>query len=78
MRMSNAPKKPINLSVNGELLTQAKAAGINLSAVLEKALSAEVKRLRAEAWLHENREAIQNYNQDLESQGNFADHFRAF
>ena len=78
MRMSNAPKRPINLSVNGDLLLQAKAAGINLSAVLEKALRDEVKRLRAETWLHENREAIQHYNQDLENHGNFSDEFRAF
>ena len=41
---TSAPKRPINLSVNGDLLAQAKSAGVNLSSVLEHALIAEVKK----------------------------------
>ena len=34
----NAPKKPTNLSINIELLTEARQLKINLSATLEQAL----------------------------------------
>ncbi|MFZ4617014.1 MAG: type II toxin-antitoxin system CcdA family antitoxin [Rectinemataceae bacterium] len=36
---SNAPKKPTNLSINSDLLNQAKNLHINVSAVLESALA---------------------------------------
>lgn len=83
MRMSlrydvSAPKRPINLSVNGDLLAQAKSVGVNLSSVLERALIDEVKKRKAEAWLRENRDAIQNYNQHILEHGTFSDGLRAF
>lgn len=74
----SAPKRPINLSVNGDLLAQAKAADMNLSSVLERALIAEVKKRKAEAWLLDNREAIQNYNRHILENGTFSDDLRAF
>lgn len=40
----SAPKKPTNLTVNSDLLAQAKALGINLSQVLEQSLTQEVKK----------------------------------
>jgi len=46
----------LNLSVNGDLLAQAKSAGVNLSSVLEHALIAEVKKRKAESWLRDNRD----------------------
>lgn len=55
-------KRAANLSVNAELLEQAKALDINLSATLERALEAEVRARKREQWLEENREAIQGYN----------------
>lgn len=75
---SSAPKKATNLTVNSDLLAQAKGLGINLSAVFEQSLAREVKRLKAEAWLRENRGAIEAYNRDVEAHGTFSDHFRDF
>lgn len=75
---TSAPKRPINLSVNGDLLAQAKSAGVNLSSILEHALIAEVKKRKAESWLRENRDAIKNYNQDILEHGTFSDDLRAF
>lgn len=75
---ASAPKRPINLSVNGDLLAQAKSAGVNLSSVLEHALIAEVKKRKAESWLRDNRDAIKNYNQDILEHGTFSDDLRAF
>lgn len=68
----SAPKKATNLTVNSDLLSQAKALGINVSAVLEQSLAEQVRKLKAEAWVRENRTAIQAYNQDVESQGTFS------
>jgi antitoxin CcdA len=74
----DAPKKSANLSVNSDLLAQAKQLGINLSAVLEQSLAQRVKELKAQAWLEENQSAIDTYNQDVESQGVFSDGLRSF
>ena len=74
----DAPKKSANLSVNSDLLAQAKRLGINLSAVLEQSLAQRVKELKAQAWLEENRSAIESYNQDVENHGVFGDGLRSF
>lgn len=75
---ATAPKKPTNLTVNLDLLSQAKSLGINLSAVLEQALVAEVRKRKAEAWQRENQAAIKAYNRDIEASGTFSDHMRSF
>ena len=74
----SAPKRPTNLSLNSDLLHQARALDINLSQVLEQALDAVVRQKRAEQWLQENREAITQYNLDVEENGVFSDGLRSF
>ncbi len=69
----NAPKKPTNVTVNGDLLKLAKACGINVSATLEQALVEQVKAASREQWLHENQEAIDAYNEHVEKHGVFSD-----
>lgn len=75
---STALKKPTNVSVNADLLNKAKALGINLSATLELALAGEVKRLRAEKWLAENRTSLDAYNAFVGKHGVFGDGIRGF
>lgn len=72
----NAPKKPTNLSINSELLAEARELKINLSATLEQALSREVKELKRKRWLEENKEAIETCNEFAEKNGLFADKYR--
>jgi antitoxin CcdA len=72
------PKRPVNLSVNQELLEQAKAAGIPLSQTLEEALVAKLKAKRQAEWRQENREGIAAYNQRIAENGTFSDEFRRF
>ena len=74
----SAPKRPTNLSLNSDLLHQARALDINLSQVLEQALDAVVRQKRAEQWLQEHREAITQYNLDVEENGVFSDGLRSF
>lgn len=71
-------KRPANLSVSAELLDQARALEINLSATLERALEQEVRaRLRAQ-WLQENDRAIQAYNARIEREGVWSEGVRGF
>ena len=75
---TNAPKKPTNLSINSDLLNEAKSLKINLSATLEAALLSELKATRRDLWLAENKEAIDACNKLAESHGLFADKHRVF
>lgn len=75
---SAALKKPVNVSVNSDLLQKARALDINLSATLEVALAVEVKRRRAEQWLKDNKPSLDAYNRLVEKHGVFSDGMRGF
>lgn len=67
-------KKAVNLSIDVSLVEEAKARGVNLSALLEKALAED----RARRWLEDNREAIEAYNRDVEERGVWSDGLRTW
>ncbi|MCJ1885368.1 type II toxin-antitoxin system CcdA family antitoxin [Pseudomonas sp. LA21] len=73
-----APKKATNLSLNSDLLKQARELDVNLSAVLEEALADVVKERLSQRWLEQNRAAIEAYNQHVEEAGVFSDGLRSF
>lgn len=73
-----APKRPTNLTVNADLLTQAKNMKINISSVLEVALADALKQRKKEKWLQENAEAIKEYNDRVSQSGLFSDGMRTF
>jgi antitoxin CcdA len=75
---AKAPKKPANVSVRADLLTEAKALGLNLSRTLEAALEQAIREKRRQSWLTENHEALEAYQRHIEREGLFADRFRAF
>lgn len=72
-----APKKATNLSINADLLRQVKALDINLSQKVEQYL-ADLLRESKQQWLAENQDAIDAYNQRIESSGIFSDGLRRF
>lgn len=74
----SAPKKAANLSVNSELLNQAKALHINLSATLERALAEAIRDKQRQQWLHDNRQSIEDYNRRIDAEGCFSDSLRNF
>ena len=51
-------KRATNVSLNEELVAEAKALGINLSQACEAGLSDCVRQARAAKWLIENKEAL--------------------
>jgi antitoxin CcdA len=71
-------KQAANLSVRADLLTQARKAGINLSAVLERALTQELARTRREQWIRDNEQAIEAYNEFIAKHGVPGDEWRNF
>ena len=70
--------KAVNLSVDAELLARAKAAKVNLSSVLEEALSRSVREREERRWRDENKSAIEAYNRFTEENGIFGEDFRSF
>ena len=74
----DAPKKPTNLTVNTDLLSQAKALNVNISSILESALIETLKQKKRDKWLLDNAEAIQSYNDVIEQNGLFSDGIRTF
>jgi len=76
--MAAMPKKPTNLSIRGDLLEQARALDINLSAEFEKHLVEVIRQRRGEQWLRDNREAIEAYNRHIERDGLWSDGLRTF
>jgi len=75
---NKAPKKATNVSINSDLLQKAKDLKINLSATLEHALAEQLRNEQRTAWLRENADAIQAYNQFVETNGTFSDSVRKF
>ena len=74
----DAPKKAVNLSLNGDLLRVSKTLGLNLSGLAEEAIALAVRTRLSEVWLSENADAILAYNKRVESQGVFSDGLRNF
>ena len=73
----SAPKKATNVSVNSDLLRQAKALGVNVSALVEKELATRVKEIKIARWEEENKEAIESYNAMIRKEGVFGSKWRS-
>lgn len=73
-----APKKSTNLSINSDLLRQAKERHINLSQALELRLAELLREEKRRMWQEENREAIEHYNRRIGAVGVFSDGLRHF
>ena len=74
----DAPRKAANLSVNSDLMAQARELGLNVSALLEERLAAAVREARRKAWLAENEQAVSEYNDRVAEHGSFGDRARRF
>ena len=73
-----ARKKATNLSINSDLLQQAKNLKINLSSSFEKNLEQVVREEKTKSWQDKNKGFIEAYNKDVEINGVFSDEFRNF
>ncbi|HEB4874468.1 TPA: type II toxin-antitoxin system CcdA family antitoxin [Kluyvera ascorbata F0526] len=78
MRTSSGVKKSVNVSLAPEILEEARKLKINLSAVLTEALQEKFRESHREAWLRENKKAIESVNQWVDEHGSFSDFQRPF
>ncbi len=73
-----APKKAVNVSINSDLLRQAREAGLNLSRALEEGVTEAIREKRNRDWADENREAIDARRRWVEEHGLWSDGLRLF
>jgi antitoxin CcdA len=69
---SSAPqgvRRPTNLSLPVSLIEDARQLGINLSRACEQGIVAAVKAERERRWKDQNREAVDDYNRWVETNG---------
>ncbi|HET7883320.1 MAG TPA: type II toxin-antitoxin system CcdA family antitoxin [Acetobacteraceae bacterium] len=79
--MPSAPsalRKPTNVTLPEPLLREARELGISLSQACERGLREVVAETRAERWLHENRDAIEAWNEYVEKHGLPLGEYRQF
>lgn len=77
-RTAKSVKRATNVSIRSDLLDAARAAGVNLSATLERALEEELVAVNRRKWRQENREAIKAYNGHVRKHGPFSNGSRTF
>ncbi|MGB5865697.1 MAG: type II toxin-antitoxin system CcdA family antitoxin [Sulfitobacter sp.] len=76
--MNSHTRKPTNLSLDANLLAQAKALKVNLSRAAEDGVRLAVSVAQAQQWKAENAAAIQSSNAYVEKHGLPLDSYRQF
>jgi len=62
-------RRPTNVSLDGELVEEARALDINISRACEEGLERVVKEERRRRWIEENREAMEASNEYVRKHG---------
>ena len=75
---TSAPKKATNLSINSDLLRQAKELHINLSQTVEDYLASVVREAKQQQWLAANADCIAASNERVEKDGLPLAQYRTF
>lgn len=73
-----SPKKATNISLSVDVLSEAKALGINISQACDQFLRDQVRLERERRWQQENAEFIAAYNRTVEADGLPLDEWRGF
>ncbi len=77
-QQAESARSPVNLSLDGDLVSEARALEINLSRAAEAGIAAEVMRVRAQQWREQNQLAIESSNDYVETHGLPLDKHRMF
>ena len=78
MTSSAIKKKAVNVTIDPELAAEARAAGLNVSGVLNRALRTELQARRETKWRDENKAAIEESNAEAERNGLWCDKYRVW
>lgn len=76
--MNSYSRKPTNLSLDSELLIEAKALKVNLSRAAEEGVRMAVSAAKTELWKSENAAALESSNSYVEKHGLPLEGFRQF
>jgi len=71
-------KKATNLTLNTEVLAEAKKLGINVSKACDAFLESLVKQEKEQRWQLENSKFIASYNKTVDEEGLPLDQWRTF
>ena len=71
-------RRSTNLTIDPVLVSEGKAAGLNLSKIAEDAIRVALRRKQQEQWLTENAEAIAAYNRRVDDRGMVNEGLRQF
>lgn len=74
---ANAGKRPVNVTLNSDLIARARAAGINISAVAEEAVAESLRRIARERFDADIAQACRAHDRYLEEYGCFSELLRA-
>lgn len=67
--MAKSARKPTNLSIDNDLLNEAKALSINLSRAAEDGVKAAVREAKESRWKSANADAIESSNSYVDKLG---------
>lgn len=77
--LTKSPKrKSVNLSIDVDILAEAKALNVNVSRAADAGIAEAISKRKAELWLRENREAIEENNRYFEEHGLPFSEYRGF
>jgi antitoxin CcdA len=69
-------KQRLNVTVDADLLSEARKQGLNLSELMERTIADATKAERARKWREDNAEAIRQHNDMIEKEGLWSDGLR--
>ena len=72
------PRRATSLTMDCNLLIEAKDLGLNVSRAAEEGVAAALKAERTRRWKAENVEAIREYNESVERDGILLSEYRMF
>ena len=65
----SSQRRPTNLSIDAELLSEARSLDVNLSRAAEEGIQMAVVEIRARRWQAENLSALESSNRYVEKNG---------
>jgi antitoxin CcdA len=71
-------KRAVNVAIDENILSEARAQGINLSQLLEDNLRDRVRAEKVKCWQEESREAIKSYNRFIAEHGIWSKKYRSW
>ena len=67
--MSASPRRPSNLSIDADLMKEAKALSLNVSRAAEEGIERSVAAEKARRWKEENKHLIEGWNEWVNENG---------